>query len=275
MNLASIDDFLYQKSLMTLKSYFNYLEKGFKLIDIDKKEVPKEKEHIITKHFGKDVIPYQVIATTFVSETFHIVETFLKSNLFRNGEYLIYPSIDKYPDNKEKLDNYNKTQKEKIKQVMVDHTKAFLKKSDKRLEGLSKILGKAMFLEEKEILVNSITCSEALYRLEKYLNWTVSADAKERFQLFIENRNEIIHFNKLTNLTFSCSHSMYVLASLASSKPELYPKFSTITDYINKYIVLYNILIPEILFATETYKALEKIMETAADINKVFETHFK
>ncbi len=199
MNLTTIDEFLYQKSLSTLKSYFDYLQKGFKIIDIAKKEVPKEKENLLIEYFGKDVIAYQVVSTTFVSEIFHIVETFLKSNLYRSGEYLIYPSIDKYPENKEKLDNYNKNQKEKIRQVIVDHTKAVLKKNDKRLEVLSKKLGKAMFLEDKEILVNSITCSEALFRLEKYLNWTVSSEAKERFQLFIENRNEIIHFNKLTN----------------------------------------------------------------------------
>lgn len=275
MNLTTIDDFLYQKTLSTLKSYFKYLQKGFKIIDIEKKEIPKDNEHLIIKHFGKDVIAYQVASTSFVSEIFHIVETFLKSNLFRSGEYLIYPSIDKYPDNKEKLDNYNKVQREKIKQIMVDHTKAFLNKNDDRLKALSKTLGETMFLEDKDILVNSITCSEALFRLEKYLNWTITDEAKERFKLFIENRNEIIHFNKLTNLTFACSHSMFVLVSLASSKSDLYPKFSSTIDYLNNYLNLYNVLIPEILFATETYKALEKVKDTAKDINKVFEAHFK
>ena len=275
MNLESIDEFLYQKSLLTLKSYFGYLNKGFELIDSKSKEVPKEKEHLITEFFGQEVIQYQVISTTFVSEIFHIVETYLKSNLFRAGEYLTYPSIDKYPEHKEKLEKFNESERKKIANTLVNFVKAVKNKKDDRLKELSKTLEQTMFQEEKEILVNSITCSEALFRLEKYLNWKITDEAKERFRLFIENRNEIIHFNKLTNLTFACSHSLYVLVTLASSNPTLYPMFSSIIEYLKEKNELYNLLIQEILFATETYKALDKVKENSKVVNEALAKNIK
>ncbi|GEM_PF-3492734 len=274
MNLETIDEFLLIKAKNTIDAYFLYMEKGFKIIDSESKEIPKEKEHLIHEYFGKKAIEYQVVATTFVSEIFHIAETYLKSNLLRDGEYLIYPSIDKYPEHKEKLEKFNETERYEIKNVLVGFAKAIVHKKENRIQELSKRIGRIMFSEPKELLVNSITCSEALFRLENFLNWKISDEAKERFRLFIENRNEIIHFNKLTNLTFACSHSMYVLISLSSSNPTIYSLFSTIPDYLKDKLDSYNILIQEILFNVEVEKVLNKAKDNAEAVNDVFATNF-
>ena len=267
MNLNTIDDFLYLKAKMAIDAYFLHLKKGFKLINLEDKEIPKEKEHLIKKYFGANSIEYQVASTTFISEVFHIIETYLKSNLLRVGEYLIYPSIDRYPENKEKLDNYNLEQKSGITKILVDLAKATVKKKEDRVQQISKKIGHQMFSDEKDILVNSVTCSEALYRLEKYLKWNISIEVKERFKLFIENRNEIIHFNRLTNLTFAASHSLYVLSTFSSSNQELYPKFSLVNGYLEKNLEQFNILTQEILFNIDIYKVIVKAKENAKVIN--------
>lgn len=274
MNLETIDEFLLVKAKKTIDAYFLYMDKGFKIIDPKAKEIPKEKEHLIHEYFGKKAIEYQVVATTFVSEIFHIAETYLKANLLRSGEYLIYPSIDKYPEHKEKLEKFNETEKNEVTNVLVGFAKAIVHKKENRIQELSKRIGSIMFSEPKELLVNSITCSEALFRLEKFLSWEISDEAKERFRLFIENRNEIIHFNKLTNLTFACSHSMSVLISLSGSNPDIYSLFSTIPDYLKNKLDLYNILIQEILFNVEVEKVLNKAKDNAEAVNDVFASRF-
>lgn len=270
MNLETIDEFLFIKTKKTIDVYFLYMDRGIQIIDPDTKEIPKEREHLTHEYFGKKAIEYQVASTTFVSEVFHIVETYLKSNLLRNGEYLIYPSIDKYPEHKEKLEKFNETERKEVTNVLVGFAKAMILKKENRIQELSKRIGRIMFSEPKELLANSITCSDALFRLEKFLNWEISDQAKERFGLFIENRNEIIHFNKLTNLTFACSHSMSVLISLSGSNPEIYPLFSTIPDYLKDKLDLYNILIQEILFNVEIEKVLTKAKDNAKAVNNVF-----
>lgn len=274
MNLDTIDEFLFIKAKNTIDAYFLYMDKGFQIIDPEAKEIPKEKEHLIHEYFGKKTIEYQVIATTFVSEVFHIVETYLKSNLLRSGEYLIYPSIDKYPEHKEKLEKFNQTEKKEITSFFTDFAKSVIHEKENRIQELSKKVGHLLFSEPKELLVNSITCSEALFRLEKFLNWKISDETKERFRLFIENRNEIIHFNKLTNLTFACSHSMSVLVSLSGSNPDIYPLFSTIPDYLKDKLDLYNILIQEILLNVEAEKALSKAKDNAKAVNDIFASSF-
>lgn len=269
MNLDTIDEFLFTKAKKTIDSYFLYMEKGFQIIDPETKEIPKEKEHLIHEYFDKKAIEYQVTSTTFVSEIFHIVETYLKSNLLRSGEYLIYPSIDKYPENKEKLEKFNRTEKNEVTNVLVDLAKAVVNKKENRIQELSKRMGHIMFSEPSELLVNSISCSEALYRLEKFLNWKISNEVKERFRLFIENRNKIIHFNNLTNLTFACSHSMSLVISLSNSNPEIYPLFSTILDYVENKLDLYNILIQEILYNVEIEKAFNKVQDNAKEVSDI------
>lgn len=269
MNLDTIDEFLFIKAIKAIDAYFLYMDKGFQLIDSKAKEIPKEREHLTHEYFGKKAIEYQVVATTFVSEVFHVVETYLKSNLLRSGEYLIYPSIDKYPEHKEKLEKFNETEKNEVTNVLVGFAKAIAHKKENRIQELSKRIGRIMFSEPKELLVNSITCSEALFRLEKFLNWEISDEAKERFRLFIENRNEIIHFNKLTNLTFACSHSMSVLVSLSGSNPEIYPLFSTIPNHLKDKLDSYNIIIQEILFNVEREKVLSKTKDNAKAVNDV------
>lgn len=70
---------------------------------------------------------------------------------------------------------------------MVYKAKAIVKKKEGRVTEISKKLAKGLF-EEKNILLNSVTCSEAIYRLEKYLKWTITEEVKARFALFMENR---------------------------------------------------------------------------------------
>lgn len=275
MNLETIDEFLFVKGKITIENYFNYLKKGLNYIKDNEIENNDEFKKIIDTYYSNKSIIYQVISTTFVNEVFHITETYLKSNLISSGEYLIYPSIDKYPENKEKLIRYNENQRKNISIILKSFTKAVLKNNNHRVKELSKDLGKKMFQEEKEIFVNSITCAESLYRLEKYLNWNISTEMKERFKLFVENRNEIIHFNKLTNLTFSCSHSMYVLLSIASGNSKKYPLFSKITDLIKGSENEYNLLIESILYNSDTYKALDKISNNSENLRKLFKDQNK
>lgn len=275
MNLENIDEFLFIKAKKTIDAYFLYMDNGFQIIDPKAKQIPNKREHLIHEYFGRKAIEYQVVSTTFASEVFHIVETYLKSNLLRVGEYLLYPSIDRYPENKEKLEKFNQTEKNEITNILTGFAKAIVQKKENRIQELSKKIGHNMFSEPKELLVNSITCSEALYRLEKFLNWKISDETKERFRLFIENRNEIIHFYKLTNLTFSCSHSMYVLVSLSGSNPEIYPLFATIPDYLKDKLDSYNILIHEILFNVEIEKALNKTKDNVKAVNNVFASGIK
>ncbi|KAF9657921.1 hypothetical protein ABHQ57_08820 [Tenacibaculum sp. ZH5_bin.1] len=275
MNLETIDEFLFFKGKITIENYLSYLKKGLDFVKNNEIDDNEELQKLIEKYYSNESIYYQVISTTFVNEVFHIVETYLKANLISDGEYLIYPSIDKYPEHKEKLIKHNENQRKNISNVLTSFTKAVLKNKELRVEQLSKDVGKIMFQEEKEILVNSITCSESLYRLEKYLNWDISKEMKERFKLFIENRNEIIHFNKLTNLTFSCSHSLYVLLSIASSNTQNYPLFSKIINLITDIEKEYNLLIHKILYNSDTYKALDKISNNSENLIKVIKNHNK
>ncbi len=275
MNLETIDEFLFFKGKITIENYLSYLKKGLDFVKNNEIDDNEELQKLIEKYYSNESIYYQVISTTFVNEVFHIVETYLKANLISDGEYLIYPSIDKYPEHKEKLIRHNENQRKNISNVLTSFTKAVLKNKELRVEQLSKDVGKIMFQEEKEILVNSITCSESLYRLEKYLNWDISKEMKERFKLFIENRNEIIHFNKLTNLTFSCSHSLYVLLSIASSNTQNYPLFSKIINLITDIEKEYNLLIHKILYNSDTYKALDKISNNSENLIKVIKNHNK
>lgn len=264
MNLTSIDSFLFLKAQKTIDAYFDYLNKGFEIIDIEKKEIPKEKEHLIKEYFGRENIEYQVATTTFVSEVFHVIETYLKSNLLRVGDYLLYPSIDKYPESKEKLNSFNQTQKAEITKILIDFTQAISKKKENKMEEISKRIGHLLFNEEKQIIVNSISCSEALYRVEKFLQWNVSIETKERFKLFIENRNEIIHFNKLSNLTFTAAHSLFVLNTFATTNPIVYPQFCKINEYLGERLELFNILNQEILFNIDRFKVLQNLKENVA-----------
>jgi len=267
MDLETIDDFLYTKSKYTIDNYFLYLNYGLELIDIKSRDIPKKKNPLIEKYFGKKNIDYQVVCTTFINEVFHITESFLKSNLYRAGDYLIYPSMDKYPIHKLSLEKYNQDQHNEIQKVLAEHAKAVVKNKNDRIDSLSKKVGEALFIENKEILVNSISCKESLFRLEKYLNWTISDEVKQRFKLFVENRNEVIHFNKLTNLTFASSHSLFVLLHICKSNIELYPKLALIYDYLEPKLDFYNILIQEILFTTEMSKVLNRVKENAKSIN--------
>ncbi|WP_440066494.1 hypothetical protein [Tenacibaculum discolor] len=273
--METIDEFLFFKGKITIENYLSYLKKGLDFVKNNEIDDNEELQKLIEKYYSNESIYYQVISTTFVNEVFHIVETYLKANLISDGEYLIYPSIDKYPEHKEKLIRHNENQRKNISNVLTSFTKAVLKNKELRVEQLSKDVGKIMFQEEKEILVNSITCSESLYRLEKYLNWDISKEMKERFKLFIENRNEIIHFNKLTNLTFSCSHSLYVLLSIASSNTQNYPLFSKIINLITDIEKEYNLLIHKILYNSDTYKALDKISNNSENLIKVIKNHNK
>jgi len=259
MNLETIDEFLSLKARSTIDAYFTFLSKGFDLIDPVQMEIPKEKMGELNEYFGTDKIAYQVATTTFISEIFHIVETYLKSNLLRSGIYLLYPSIDKYPEQKERLDKFNREQKTLLEKTLADFGSAVFKKKENKIEQISSVLGHQLFTDDKDLLVNSISCAEALYRLEKYVNWQIADDVKERFRLFIENRNQIIHFNKLSNLTFSAQHSLFVLLNLSTSNKEVYPLFSLLRDHTEGRLENFNILSQEILYNNHVPKVLDKI----------------
>lgn len=272
MNLTTTDEFLYIKSKKTVENLFSYLKNGFDIIDQEAKEIPVEKEPDLHRYFDENNIEYQVICTTFISEIFHVIETYLKTILYEKGEYLIYPSIDKYPESKEKLVNYNVKLDKEISSFLHDLTKSIKNDKEDRIAHLTKQIGKILYAEQKDILVNSISCSEALYRIEKFLNWEISEEVKERFKSFTETRNEIVHFNNISNITFAISQGLFVLARFSVSYPKMFPKFSTVNQFLEPELGNFNILIQEILLNIDTYKkVIPKISGNGAMMLKAME----
>ena len=241
MKTEQIDEFLFIKAKGALDRFFEYIQPGLDLSI--RKELTQSSEEIIEgfKQYGKDVVLFQVNASSFILDIFHSIELYMKSVLFKNGEYLVFKSIDDYPKDKLK---WIKRKKERQETIETLHKKMLLaseKGKEDRANKLAKELGPLMINEKENLLVHSVSATEAMHRLAYYLNWDIAEDFKKRFDTLVDCRNDVIHFGAFDNISFACSAAISCLSSLSKSLPkENYPMFSTLADDIKTRLPAYN-----------------------------------
>jgi hypothetical protein len=240
MNLESIDEFLYLKGRETLKKFFLYIQPGLDLSI--KKDLDQTSIEIIEgfKRYHRDDILFQVNTSSLILDLFHIIELYLKSNLYKNGEHLIFHSIDEYPKEKKRWLERKQERENNIRKEFQTLIKSWAVKKGNSKKGASEFAS-LILKEEEKILRRSVSATVALERLESYLNWDISDDFKRKFSTLVACRNEIVHFGDFGNITFACSAAIGCLFSLSKSLPEKeFPKFYTLSEVFRDNIPAYN-----------------------------------
>lgn len=241
MNLEQIDEFIYVKVKSSLGRFLSYIQPGFELAK--REDLNQGNKEIIElfENYGKNVILYQVNATSLILDLFHSIELYFKSFLYEQGEYLVFKSIDSYPKEKQKWMQERSDRDITIQNRYKDIMKSFQKGKMERMEAIIKEVVPFMIDEDESLVVRSVSVINALDRLVNYLNWDIGDDFRNRFETLVACRNDIVHFGIFDKITFSCSAAIHCLFSLSKGAPqEKYPKFSTLFNEFESQIEGYS-----------------------------------
>ena len=231
VNVNKIDEFLYKKSKIGIDRFFSYLSPIMELAkqnNNDLSKCEKERDELL-KSFNNSNVDYQIEASTFIIELFHVLEIYLKAVLYINGEYLIFKSIDDYPKQKAKLEADSKKKEEILKSLYGEVKKAVRKGKEDRAAKIAKQFA-PMLIESDVDITFSVSPLESMNRLINYLKWNVTEEMYNKYKSLIECRNEVVHFAIFRNVTLSCSLVLSLIFSFSKSLPNKFPMFSKIIE---------------------------------------------
>ena len=270
MKLNQIDEFLYLKTKISIRQFFDYLSIAFNYAREKKIQLnsPEEKE-IITK-FNRNEVAYQIHTSSLILNISHVIELLLKSILYRKGEHLVFESIDNYLIEKEKWDNKKKEQRERIDRFNERISNSILNLPEGKSISYNEWIN-LITKDEEDIVPRSINLLTSISRLQIFLNWKFSEEFLENFKRLIFFRNEIIHFGYFYNVTFGSSLALDCLLKVCLNLSVTeYPKMNKLPSEYLEEIKIYNDFIQNIAFheiRDKLFNEIELITKKALDKN--------
>jgi hypothetical protein len=242
MDLSTIDEFIYLKAKNVLQEYFNYLKPGLDYAKAGKLNFDSSEEKACTTRYNRSVLLYQIKSSGFILDAFFIIELFMKSALFRKDKWLVFDSIDRYPEAVKKWEVQRTERKASIDKLINTILGSLKGKDNKTAEKCAEKLVPFLFASESEeyIVDHSIDPQTALNRLIYCLNWRLTPKVVTLFTQLYNCRNEIIHFGIFDNISNGCHEALRTLMLFSGMQIVEYPQFSKIHNEFKPFLEPYK-----------------------------------